>query len=166
MWSKDLSSDQHYSYRIAKAIRSGQMDNDLATLTVGQTGHSRWLTTANLFCDWWCRDPGLKGELLARLKEIVTFLTQVYIPCWFQVKNHNKWVDCSNNVLFELSCLRTQSKVVQLVVMPTVRSSAWYAHSDAILVTMLCSEEEERRFAPLKILSIWGKQKIGTPPAD
>ena len=159
---KDLSSDQHYSYKIAKAIRSGQMDKDLAALTVGQTGHSRWLTTANLFCDWWCRDHGLDGELLARLKEIVTFLTQVYIPCWFQVKIHNKWIDGPKNVLFELSCIRTQSKVVQLAVMPTVRSSAWYAHSESILVTMLCSEEEEeRRFAALTIISIRGKQEMG-----
>ena len=36
-----------------------------------------------------------------------------------------------------------------------VRSSAWYIHSEAILVTMLCSqEEEERRFAALKIIVI------------
>ena len=106
------------------------MDNDLAALTVGQTGHSRWLTTANLFSDWWCRDHGLKGELLARLKEIVTFLTQVYIPYWFQMKIHNKWIDGPKNLLFALSCIGTQSKVVQLAVMPTVHSSTWYAHSE------------------------------------
>ena len=35
---KDLSSDQHYGYRITKAIRCGKMDNDLAALTVGKTG--------------------------------------------------------------------------------------------------------------------------------
>ena len=159
---KDLSSDQHYGYRITKAIRSGKMDNDLAALTVGKTGHSRWLTTANLFCDWWCRSHGLKGKLLARLEKIVSFITMVYFPCWFQVKVNHSWVDGPGNVLFELSCLRTQPKVVQLAVMPTVRTSAWFAHSEAILVTMLCSEEEEeRRFAVLKIISIRGKQELG-----
>ena len=36
--------------------------------------------------------------------------------------------------------------------MPTVRSSARFAHSECILVTMMCSQdEEERRFALLKI---------------
>ena len=69
---KDLFSDQHYGYRITKAIRSGKMDNDLAALTVGKTGHSRWPTTANLVCDWWCRSHGLKGKLLARLEKIVS----------------------------------------------------------------------------------------------
>ena len=62
------------------------LDEDLAALTVGQIGHSRWLTTANLFCDFWCRKHGLKGKLLARLREIVTFIVTQYYPCWFQIK--------------------------------------------------------------------------------
>ena len=62
------------------------MDEDLAALVVGQTGHSRWLTTANLFCDWRCRKHRLTGKLLARLREIVIFIREVYYPCWFQIK--------------------------------------------------------------------------------
>ena len=56
----DLSTDQHYGYRITKAIISGKMDEDLGCLKVGKTGHSRWLTTANLFCSFWCSKHGLK----------------------------------------------------------------------------------------------------------
>ena len=60
---------------------------------------------------------------------------------------------------YSLSCLRTQSKVVQLTVMPTVRSSARFAHSESILMAMLCSEErEEREFAIDKIVSIRGEK--------
>ena len=79
------------------------------------------------------------------------------------MKIHNKWIDGPTNVLFELSCIHTQSKVVQLAVMPTVRSSVRYTQSESILVTMLCSEEEEeeRKFAALKIISIRGKQEMG-----
>ena len=138
------------------------MDGDLAALTVGKTGYTRELKFANLFCDWWCRKHGLKGKLLPRLREIVTFIVNVYFPCWFQIKINHSWVDGPNNVLFELSCLRTQPKVVQFTVMPTVRSSAWFAHSECILLTMLCSKkEEERRFAILKILSLRGEQERG-----
>ena len=86
---KDLSSDQLYGYRIAKATKTGEMDEDLAALRVGKTGHSRWLTTANLFCDWRCRDHGLQGKLLGRLKEIISFITEVYFPCWFQIKSNS-----------------------------------------------------------------------------
>ena len=112
----------------------------------------RWLTIGNTFCDMWCRDDGLKGKLLARLKEIVSFIVNVYLPCWFQIKINHSWVDGPRNILFKLNCLRTQSKVVQLTVMPTVRSSVWFAHSECILVTLLCSQDEEvRRFSVLNL---------------
>ncbi|KAK8385241.1 hypothetical protein O3P69_012212 [Scylla paramamosain] len=111
---KDLSTDQHYAYRVTKAVRCGEMDKDLAALTVGKTGHSRWLTTANLFCDWWCRKHGLQGKFLAGLRKIMSFIAHVYFPCWFHVKINHSWVDDPRNVLFELSCLRTQPNEVQL----------------------------------------------------
>ncbi len=111
-----------------------------------------------MFCDWWCHKHGLQDNLLARLREFVSFIVNVYFPCWFHV-NHS-WVDGLRNILFELSCLCTQPKEVQLTFMLTVQSSAWFAHSEAILMTMLCSkeEEEERRFAVLKIISIRGEE--------
>ena len=138
------------------------MDEDLAALTVGKTGHSRWLTTANLFCDWWCRDHNLKGQLLARLREIVDFIVNVYYPCWFRIKLHHSWIYGPNNVLFELKCLKTQPKVVQLTVMPTVRTSAWFAHSKPVLQTILCSsDKKERKFAVEKIPSIRGGEELG-----
>ena len=90
---KDLSSDQHYSYRIAKAVRQGKIDEDLAALTVGKTGHSRWLTTANLFCDWWCRKHVLKGKLFSRHKDIVSFIGNVYFLCWFRISISNSCID-------------------------------------------------------------------------
>ena len=157
-----LGSDQHYGHRIVKAVRKGEMDEELAALTVGKTGHSRWLTTANLFCDWWCRRHGLQGELLARLREIVDFIVNVYYPCWFRIKLHHSWIDGPSNILFELRCLKSQSKVVQLTVMPTVRSSAWFSHSESVLLSMLCSQEkQERVFAVNKILTIRGDIEKG-----
>ena len=138
------------------------MDEELAALTVGKTGHSRWLTTANLFCDWWCSRHGLQEELLERLREIVDFIVNVYYPCWFRIKLPHSWIDGPSNILFKLSCLKTQPKVMQLTVMPTVRSSAWFAHSESVLQSMLCSHErEEREFAVDKIISIRGEMENG-----
>ena len=85
-------------------MRKGEIDKDLAAMAVGKTGHSRWLTTANLFCDWWCRRHGLEGELLARLREIVSFIVNVYYPCWFRIKVMVTAV-CSN---FHKICSATQ----------------------------------------------------------
>ncbi len=89
------------------------------------------------------------------------FIANVYFPCWFHVKINHSWVDGPRNVLFELSSLRIQPKEVQSTLMPTVRPSAWFAHSEAILMTMLCEEEEEeRRFAVLQITSFRGEQEM------
>jgi hypothetical protein len=44
-----------------------------------------------------------------------------------------------------------------IIVKETVNRGAWYAHPEAILQTMLCSEDEqERRFAVNKICSLRG----------
>ena len=40
----DLSTDQHYAYKICSAIIMGVVDSDLQYLKVGPIVHSRWLT--------------------------------------------------------------------------------------------------------------------------
>ena len=50
---------------------------------------------------------------------------------------------------------RKQDQVVQDIVWLHIISSRWYAHSEAILQTLLCSQdEEERRFGVFKILEL------------
>ena len=52
--------------------------------------------------------------------------------------------------------------MVQLTVMPAVRSSAWFAHSEPVLQTMLCSsDKKESKFAVEKILSIGVGYELG-----
>ena len=93
---------------------------------------------------------------LSRAWEIVDFHVSVYFPCWFRIKLHHSWIDGPSSILFELSCLKSQFKVAQLTVMPTVRSFAWFSHSEPVLLSMLCSEEKEGIFAVDKILTIMG----------
>ena len=46
--------------------------------------------------------------------------------------------------------------------MPTVRSSAWFAHPESVLQSMLCSKErQERQFAVAKIFFIMGEMEMG-----
>ena len=44
---KDLSTDQHYGYRMVSAIRRGNIPGGLALLEIGPVNHTHWLTTAN-----------------------------------------------------------------------------------------------------------------------
>ena len=51
---------------------------------------------------------------------------------------------------------------MQSILLPYLRTSSWYAHSEAILQTMLCSKDpKERTFAVKKILNIRGRQDSG-----
>lgn len=154
----DLSTDQAYGYKIVTAIQTGRLPPSLALLEVGPVSHSRWLTTALRFCRLWISKHNLRGKALETLRLITEFVVGVYIPTWFYVKVRSKWVEGPRHILYQLECLRSQRKEVLSTVMPTVQRSAWYAHSEAVLQAMLCSdEEEERREAVERIIKLRGE---------
>ena len=107
-------------------------------------------------------EHGLSGELLQRLETIITYIVSVYGLMWFQIKVKHSWLDGPRHVLTHLSLLKLQSPEVQSVLLPYLRTSSWYAHSESILQTLLASQDpKERDFAVKKILKIRGKQDEG-----
>ena len=81
---------------------------------------------------------------------------------WFEIKVKSSWLEGPRHVLTHLSLLKKQSPKVQKILMPYLRTSSWFAHSEAILQTMLCSDDiRERKFAVDKILKIRGKELLG-----
>ncbi|KAK1889847.1 Transcription elongation factor A protein-like 4 [Dissostichus eleginoides] len=71
------------------------------------------------------------------------------------------------HILFQLHCLKSQRKEVLDLMMPTVRRSAWYAHSEAILQTLLCSEDQKERIEGVeRILAIRGEGDPDTQLGD
>lgn len=149
---KDLSTDQSYAYRIAQAIRSGEVPQSLALLEIGPVSHSCWLTTALRFCRIWISKHELKGKVLKNLRLIVEFIIGVYLPQWFSVKLNPMWVDGPNHLLFQLQLVRTQRKVVRDIVLPVARRSAWYARSEAVLQAMLCSQCTNLRTEAVEVI--------------
>ncbi|KAG0715733.1 hypothetical protein GWK47_000101 [Chionoecetes opilio] len=149
---QDLSTDQHYDYKIVCAVRDGVLPAGLALLEIGPVNHSRWLTTANRLIRLWVSKHRLKGKNLKNLHFIVEFIIGAYYPCWFNVKVKHSWIEGPRHILFQLDCHKAQRKEVLDIVMPTVKRSAWYAHSEAIFQTMLCSEDQKER--------IWGVERI------
>lgn len=159
---KDLSTDQMYGYRMVEAISSGQLPTDLAHLGIGPIVHSRWLTTANRFLRLYVSECTLTAKEESSLKHIVTFIVQVYYPCWFLAKVKHSWLEGPRHLLTQLRLIRQQPEVVQDAVMQTVRSAAWHSHSECVLQTMLASQDrEERAFAVKKILELRGESQVG-----
>ncbi|XP_065663964.1 uncharacterized protein LOC136085927 [Hydra vulgaris] len=155
---KDLSTDQYYGYQIVNAIRSGHVPQQLGLLEIGPVNMARWLTTANRICRIWVSHHGLQGDAAQKLLKLVEFIVGVYFPVWFNIKVKHSWTEGPKHVLYQLKLLQHQSLDIQNTVIPTIKRSAWYAFSESILQTMLCSEnKEERSFSVLKILEIRGE---------
>ena len=97
----------------------------------------------------------MASKNLSNLRLIVEFIIGVYFPMWFEAKVKHCFIDGPRHVLKQLELVRLQKKAVQEIVAPTVARSAWYSHSEAVLQTLLCSEDrEERKMAVEKILKL------------
>ena len=157
-----LSRDQKIIYKRWEAVKTGELSRDVALCKSGPIVHSRWLTTAETFLKMYQSNHGLEGELVERLKIIVTYIASVYCPMWFLIKKKHSWIDGPRHILEELSLFHLQSPDIQAILLPTLLRSVWHSHSESVLQTMLCSEErEERGFAISMILKIRGKKKKG-----
>ena len=160
---KDLSTDQANGYRIVTAIRTGVLPKSLINLEIGPVSHSRWLTTANLFCRLWVSFHFLTEKNLKNLRLIIEFIVGVYYPCWFQIKVKHSWLDGPRHVLFQLKQLKYQKEEVIAIVKKTVKRSTWFAFTECIIQTLLCSnKEEERKLGVQKVLEIRGKEDDNT----
>ena len=146
----DLSTDQSYAYRIVAAIRSGVIPRNLELLEIGPVCHSRWLTTACRLCRLWMSKHSLYGKSLKSLEMITEFVVGVYFPCWFEIKVKNSWLEGPRHVLFQLDQLRHQKEEVVNIVLPTVKRSSWFAFSEFIIQTLLCSKDKEERRQGIK----------------
>ena len=134
----DISTDQSQFYELVEAVRSGNLPRKLALRKTGKMVHSRWLTFAEAILLYTSKH-GLSGELLLRLETVVTYIVSVYGLMWFQIKVKHSWIEGPRHVLTHLSLLKLQSPEVRAVLLPYLRTSAWYPHSESILQTLLAS---------------------------
>ena len=158
----DLSTDQKLLYDRATAVRTGKLSREVALKKGGSLVHSRWLTFASELLLLWMSHHNLSGALLDRLRTLVSYIVSIYVPQWFSIKVRSSWIEGPRHVLTHLELMRLQAPEVQEILLPYLKTSSWYAHSEAILQTMLCSEDQsEREFAVKKILKIRGKEALG-----
>lgn len=159
---RSLSHDQKYLYEITRAIKSGTFPNDLREREIGRHSHARWLNLANRLCRAWCSEHTLPQDVEENLRRLVEFTVGVYSPLWFEIKVKNSWIEGPYHILRQLQLVRKQTQKVQNIVMPYVKSSAWNAHSENVLQTLLCSSDTgDREFAVDTILNLRGDSEIG-----
>ena len=73
---------------------------------------------------------------------------------WFNIKVAHRVVDSPRHVLMQMHLVKQMSQnSVKNIIIPRVESTAWFAHPENILLSLLASKEEtERRFAVRVIL--------------
>lgn len=160
----DLSTDQHYAYRICMAVILGSVDLDLQFLEVGPIVHSRWITLACRILRYFVsvEKPCLSLVLLAE------FCIKVYFPSWFEIKKNNKLTHGSINFYNMVQrMVKLPNKKVREIALEVVQRNAFFAHPENVLLAMLGdSDEEIRRLGVNKIQSVRGKLATFNIPND
>lgn len=150
----DLSTDQHYAYKICWAVILGHVDIDLELLEIGPMFHSRWLTLACRILRYYTSTSKPSPNLCI----LAEFCIKVYFPTWFQIKSKHKVTDGAKNLFCLIQRItKFSNKKVREIALKVVQRNAFFAHPENILLGMLADENEEvRRIAVNKILVIRG----------
>ena len=164
----DLSGDQRYAYRITKMITTGVVDEDLLQLRVADSCPSRWLTTGNRLGRLWVSKHGLTGKEFKMLFLIVEWVVNAYFFMWFEIKIDSSIISGPYHKLKEVKLIQGMkrkdegSRKVKDIAKKFIEKGAWHAHSEHILLSLLCSDDEaDRHFAINKITAIRNGETYG-----
>lgn len=137
----DLSEDQQYLYRIISAIRTGDVDKNLARLKPGPLSHSRWLTLASRVCRLYVSSANCDRNL----RLITKFIVMFYGPLWFEIKSKPNCCDGPKHLFSAINCLKNLPIDIVNIVKPYVSRNAYFAHSENVLLAMLADSSRDKR---------------------
>ena len=110
----------------------------------------------------WTRKHGLSGKPLKILESLVKFCLQFYFQLYYNIKVRHLIVDAPYHVLTSLRILRTQPKKVKDAITPYVKTGAWYAHPECLILSLLASPIiSERKFAIDQVLKLRKGREFG-----
>ncbi|KAG0727952.1 hypothetical protein GWK47_033539 [Chionoecetes opilio] len=131
-------------------------------VSVTEEPSGRWLTTSQSLVYMWTRKHGLTGKELNTLEILVKYCLQVYFKLYYDIKVHHKLEDGPKHILTQLRVMRSQPKKVQTAVTFYVRTGAWFAHSECVLLSLMASQsEDDRRVAVTQILKPRAGEEYG-----
>ena len=157
-----MSTDQRTSYRLVEAIKCGSLPETMQEMHCGPLCHARWLTTGQRLVFMWTRQHGLTGQNLRTLEILVKFCLQFYFKIYFDIKVKHHIVDAPYHILTALRLLKAQPKKVKDAITFYVRTGAWYAHPECLLLSLLASPtSSDRQFAISQILKLRGESEFG-----
>lgn len=134
----DMSCDQVYLYSIVNAIRSGNISADLANTKIGPINHSRWITLASRICRLYvsCEKPN------KNLYDFTQFIVTNYAPLWFSIKCKPKFRHGPEHILLAIKLYKLLPINIQNIIKPIMNKNTYFAHSENLLLSMLCNDDD------------------------
>ncbi|KAG0720976.1 hypothetical protein GWK47_047364 [Chionoecetes opilio] len=100
-----------------------------------------------------------RGVLPSELQEIKC--GKVYFKLYYDIKVHHRLEDGPKHILTQLRVMKSQPKKVQTAVTCYVRTGAWFAHSECVLLSLMASQSEDDR--SLQTLISWQPGQVHEP---
>ena len=144
----DLSTDQKYLLEMCRAVIIEEVDESLAAKQPGKRGHARWLTLANTLLRLYVSTPYPSKELSTMANIIVKY----YAKMWFHIQRNSKCTDGAKNVFRSIELLRDLPLEDQVLMQKPLQHNAHFAHSEWILLTMLCEKDRFLRERAVKLI--------------
>lgn len=158
--AKDLSSDQHYLYKIVSAVVSGEFPEDLGNKSPGKLSHARWITRANRILRLYVSTE----EPSENLKTLATFVVKVYAPSWFSIKNKPSCKDGTRHLFNIIKASRYLPETLKKIIDPVIQRNGYFAHPEGILLAMITDEKKHvRELAARRILKARSTTQPPTP---
>ncbi|KAG0721964.1 hypothetical protein GWK47_045364 [Chionoecetes opilio] len=110
----------------------------------------------------WTRKHRLTSKELNTLEILVKYCLQVYFKLYYDIKVHHRLEDGPKHIITQLRVMRSQPKKVQTAVTFYVRTGAWFAHSECVLLSLMANQsEDDCRFAVTQILKLRAGEEYG-----
>ena len=125
-----MSTDSIVAWRYLHAILKGKLDPEVTALKCGPLSHSRWLTCGMRCLLLYMSKHDLGPEDMEVLKLLATWVTQVYLPMFYEIKvKHDiKYGPWHLIKLFRL--WQKQDARVKNASKPYLKTESWWAHPE------------------------------------
>ena len=137
----ELSKDQKYLLSMCHAVMEGYVPEDLANQTPGPLSIARWITLASHFLQKYVSNPNPSKTF----EEIISGIMHFYGPSWFFIKSHPTCVEGPRNFFYMVKNSRKLGNKVQKIIQKTLQRNAYFAHPEAILLSMLEDRNQDVR---------------------
>ena len=137
--------------------------DQLKCLTCGPICHSRWLALEATVLVCYMKKNGLRGKAKKNLDTIVNFILTNYAPMWFTIKSKPDIIHGSRHYFKQVQLVKKLPKPVQTIVKENVNRSAYHAHPENVLLSMLADDRQEVRVEAVNMIT---KLRMDTPTPD